>query len=262
MKKLNRRYVFVSMNPENAVVQRHLADGGTAFTVSDGWLEERNANETLRFAPAAVFPATLDGTAEFQIFNLLAAIAACRSCDLPVDEIVDALMAFRMERDGSGRLNLFSVGDAYVLVDYGHNPAALEAVCRMLSKWDVSGVTGILTIPGDRTDALIEQFAHSAACGLSRVIVREDLDRRGRAPGEVAAILARVIRQDHPDVPVEIIEDELQAVESAIDRAQPGEVIAAFCDRVDDVVELVRRRGGEPLNDFERLTRGVGLRAS
>jgi cyanophycin synthetase len=126
----------------------------------------------------------------------------------------------------------------------------------------VSGVTGVLTIPGDRSDALIEQFAHTAACGLSQVIVREDLDRRGRAPGEVAALISRVIRTNHPDIPLEIIEDELHAIETAIDRAKPGELIAAFCDRFEEVFDLIEKRGGRPVSDYHPLTRSTGLRAA
>ncbi|MCU1324706.1 MAG: hypothetical protein JWN34_76 [Bryobacterales bacterium] len=262
VKKTSKRYVYISLDPANPTVRKHLLESGTAFVSNGEWLEERNGTETVRLAHASLFPATLHGTAEFQVFNVLAALAACRACGMPASDAVDALSTFRMEREGSGRLNLFTVKDVYVLVDYGHNPAAMSAVCRMTSKWRTAGITGILTIPGDRSDALIEQFARSAACGLDRVIIREDLDRRGRAPGEVAAILSRVMRDEHPNLPVEVIEDEVQAVEAALDRAKPGEVIAAFCDRLDEVLAVVEQRGGRPLTDFRSLVEAPALRAA
>ncbi len=254
LQRVPKRYVYFSLNGANPVIQKHMEAGGTAYIANGEWLEEINGSERSRIVKAAAFPATLDGTADFQVLNLLAAIAAGRACGLEMQGLVEALTRFHMVSEGPGRLNLFALGSGYVLIDYGHNPAALQAVCRMTSQWGAKQVTGILTIPGDRSDALIEEFAHKAACGLDHIIVREDQDRRGRKPGEVAEMLARVLRADHPEIPLEIIDDELEAVSVAIDRLQPGEVVVAFCDRVDDVVDLIRQRGAEPVSEFRRLS--------
>jgi hypothetical protein len=66
-------------------------------------------------------------------------------------------------------------------------------------------------------------------------------------------MLARVLRTDHPDIPVEIIDDEIEAVSKSLERLQPGEVVVAFCDRVDAVMRTVRAHGAYPLSDFHRL---------
>jgi cyanophycin synthetase len=159
-----------------------------------------------------------------------------------------------MERQGAGRVNIYALRGGYVVVDYGHNPAALRAMCRMISQWHASYTTAVLAVPGDRNNALIEESARAAMCGFDRVIVREDRDLRGRQPGEVAEILSRVIREERPERPVEIILDELDAVAAAVSSMQPEEVIIAFCDRVEEVTEWLLQQGAQPVTEFQRLT--------
>src|SRR5829696_1594534 len=65
------------------VVREHLLHGGTAYLIEDGWLVERTRSETHKIIDVFSVPATMDGIADFQVANLLAAIAACRSQNVP-----------------------------------------------------------------------------------------------------------------------------------------------------------------------------------
>jgi cyanophycin synthetase len=249
-----KQIVYFSLDGSNPVVDSHISAGGTAYVAAGGWIEEFSAGSTTRIARIASIPATLDGTAEFQIYNVLASTAACRAYGMNPTQIADALLEFRMERQGAGRVNIYALRGGYVVVDYGHNPAALRAMCRMISQWHASYTTAVLAVPGDRNNALIEESARAAMCGFDRVIVREDRDLRGRQPGEVAEILSRVIREERPERPVEIILDELDAVAAAVSSMQPEEVIIAFCDRVEEVTEWLLQQGAQPVTEFQRLT--------
>src|SRR3978361_284225 len=82
VQRIPKQYVYFSLDAANAVIARHTASGGTAYVRNGDWMEERTGQETVKFARVTDFPATLDGTAEFQISNLLAAIAASRACGL------------------------------------------------------------------------------------------------------------------------------------------------------------------------------------
>jgi cyanophycin synthetase len=42
-----------------------------------------------------------------------------------------------------------------------------------------------ITLPGDRRDDLVAETAASVAAWFSRVVVYEDIDLRGRQPGEM-----------------------------------------------------------------------------
>jgi cyanophycin synthetase len=150
-----------------------------------------------------------------------------------------------------GRVNVFRMGHGYVVIDYGHNPAALRALCRMVAHWGDRNVTGVLAAPGDRLDSLIEESARALSCGLARVIVREDLDLRGREPGEVAGLLSRVLHEEDPQLRVDIVLDGIEAVAAAVETLQRGDVVIAFCDRVGEVTQWLLDHGAEPAHEYE-----------
>jgi cyanophycin synthetase len=247
---LQKQIVYFSLEPNNLVVKRHIAEGGIAFIAHGDWITEHGPGGESRIIRVSGVPATFGGTADFQTYNVLAAIAACRAYGLHAESIANALQTFRTDRDGMGRVNVYRRGDGYVVVDYGHNPAALRAVCRMVAHWG-RNVTGILTAPGDRSDSLIEESGRALSCGLARVIVREDLDLRGRKPGEVARLLSRVLHEADPELRVDIILDEIEAVATAVRDLQAGDVVIAFCDRVSQVTQWLLDHGAQPVDEFE-----------
>ena len=80
--RLKKRIFYFSLNGESEVVNDHLLNGGTAFLVQDGWLIETTKNETHKILEVSSVPATMNGLADFQVANLLAAVAACRAHNL------------------------------------------------------------------------------------------------------------------------------------------------------------------------------------
>jgi cyanophycin synthetase len=247
-----KRVVFFSLDPNNPHVLRHLGAGGTAFVANDGWIEERVGPGSTRLAPIASIPATLGGTAEFQIQNVLAAMAVGRAYGLQADAVVDAVADFSLDHHSAGRTNLFALKGGYLMVDYGHNPAAIEALSKTVSRWGASRVTQVVAVPGDRADTLIVEAAQSIGAA-DRVIIREDEDLRGRQPGEVADLLRRTLLEHRPQLPVRVVLDELEAVREAVDEMQPGEVVVALCERVQEVAEWLTAHGAAPVGDFRPL---------
>jgi len=247
-----KHIVFFSLDAANPQIGAHLADGGTAWVAHDGWIEERRGASVSRVAAIAAIPATLGGTAEFQIQNVLAAAAAARAYGLEAAAIKHGLETFAIEQHSAGRVNLFEVNRGYVLVDYGHNPGALQALCRTVARWGATRVTQVLAAPGDRSDALLAESAR-VVCGVDRVIIREDDDLRGREPGEVAELLRQTIVQEQPGLPVRVIRDELEAVKTAVLEMQPGEVVIALCERVRLVTEWLTSQHAVPVTTFRPL---------
>jgi cyanophycin synthetase len=251
--RIQKRIVYFSLSAHSEVVRAHLAAGGTALVLNGGWLEERTGEDVTRLVSADALPSTFNGTAAFQVANVLAAIAAARAAGATAADAVAALTTFQMCEHGSGRLNVYMVGGGYAVVDYAHNPSAIASLCRAASKWNVSRLTVVLGVPGDRRDDLIKDSAR-AVLGVDRVIVREDEDTRGRNSGAVARILAGVLSEEAPTLPVEIVLDELDAASAAATTIQPREAVLLLCDRVDEVVERLRTHGAEPLADPGALT--------
>ena len=120
---------FFSLNPRSSRIRSHVARGGTAFVLDDGWIVELVGSKRRRIVAAAELPATLGGLARHNVANALAAAAGARAIGMSYRAIADGLRDFRNTADlMPGRLNLYRKGDRLVVVDYAHNEAGLAAL--------------------------------------------------------------------------------------------------------------------------------------
>ncbi|KYF82001.1 cyanophycin synthetase [Sorangium cellulosum] len=262
MTKLSRNIVFFSLDPSNAVLRDHVARGGTGYTLRDGVIVELQRGVELRVIRAADIPATFAGAALFQVANAMAAIAACRAQGVMVETIQRSLRTFEACTRNSGRMNLYQLDDNYVLVDYGHNPGAFRATCALAAQWEGRRITGIVSLPGDRSNALLEACAcEIAEGGFHRIIAKDDGDRRGRAPGEVPALLQRVVKEVKPGQLCQVVPGEREAVEHALATAEPGEVIVLFTEEATRMGETLARMGAVAVNEVPALESGTRVRA-
>jgi cyanophycin synthetase len=159
---------------------------------------------------------------------------------MTADRIREAFGRFNANGDNAGRANVFDVAGGKLVIDYGHNPAAFQAMGETLRRWCRGHLIGVIGAPGDRADAVLEDGARVA------VVVKEDDDKRGRRGGEVAKLLRDAIAAERPDLPCDIVLDEREALESALDRMRPGDVVVMFYDDLEVVHEvLAARRASE-----------------
>ncbi|MCO5167008.1 MAG: cyanophycin synthetase [Planctomycetes bacterium] len=243
LRRLRRELVWVTMEPERPLVRRHLAGGGRACLLRDGWLVEASDGREERVVRAADVPLSFGGTAEFQVQNALFALAAARALGASREDCAAGLRAFDVRRDNAGRANLYDVDGVAVLVDYGHNPEAFRAVGRMVSRWEVARAACVASAPGDRADWLIEECGRVLGRAFSRVIVREDEDRRGRPSGVVARLLREGVQRAAPGRECQVLLEEQAAVEQALRDARPGDLVVVFYERLELVQDVLRARG-------------------
>jgi cyanophycin synthetase len=254
--RLPRRIVYFSLDPDNEMIRKHLADNGTAFLFADGWLVESCGRTTYRIVRAEAIPATLGGAAEFQIANALAAAAACRALGGSRQEVAASLTQFGNGVDNPGRLSTYRVGNGYLVADYGHNPAALAALRELALKWTNRRVTAVVGLPGDRCDALIEDAARNLADCYDRIIIREDADLRGRGPGAVPRLICQAVAAIDPEQTCRVVPDEAQALQEAVNDMKDGEVIVWFFEKLAAAETILERLGARPIEATElaRLT--------
>ena len=143
-----------------------------------------------------------------------------------------------------------------VLVDYGHNAAALQACGQMVaSVWDGEPVAAI-TLPGDRRDDLIAEAAEAVASWFGTVVVYEDEDRRGRAPGEMRELIASAMRKIRPEVHVTFADGPGEALRSAVELAAGAPVLFLY-EKLDPALAALESLGATPwpeedlMGDFE-----------
>lgn len=249
--KVSTQIVYFSLRPNHILLRRHVSAGGTAYTVKNGSIVELAPEGALRLGRVAEIPATLNGQADFNVANALAAIAACRAQNVPSWQIMAALGEFRSEEHNEGRSNFYNVNDGYVLIDYGRNPEAVKAICRLAAKWHNGErrVTGIVAVAGNTNNELIGQVGRIAAAGFHRVIVRENADLRGRRRGEVAEILYNAIKREAPEIDCRIILDESEALKREISVMREGDVVVCFYENFGSMKEILAKWDAQPARE-------------
>jgi cyanophycin synthetase len=100
---------------------------------------------------------------------------------------------------------------------------------------------GVIGIPGDRRDDDQREYGAIAARAFDEILVREDKNLRGRAPGVSAGNVVDGVRAARAAgaraLKAEKILDELTAVRTALRRAAPGDLVVCC---VDDAVAVYR----------------------
>jgi cyanophycin synthetase len=188
----------------------------------------------------------------FNIANALAAVAVCRAQGLSREEVAEPLKGFRGDLHNAGRAALYEIRGGYAMLDYGHNPDAFSAICRMAAQWNGRRVTGVIGVPGDRDDIFVDQAGRVAARGFERIIIREDRDLRGRRRGEIADLLRRAVMNEAPGRDCRVMLDEITAMRIAIEEIEPGDVVVIFYDKLDLALSLLEQFGAKPAQSVPR----------
>jgi cyanophycin synthetase len=124
---------FFTLSEDNPVAERHKRSGGLCYEVRDGDLVETDGREQRTLISLAELPGSFGGRAAHLVANALAAVAACRAAGVSAKDIRRALATFTPVEANPGRGNLYRAGEAPVIVDYGHNAAALNATGAMIA---------------------------------------------------------------------------------------------------------------------------------
>jgi cyanophycin synthetase len=227
---------------ENALFDDHIERGGIGARIEDGTFVIRRGRLRIPIASVREVPLMMGGAARFQQQNILAAIATAYVQGVRYDTIRAGLLSFFPSPSMTpGRMNLLRVGNARVLVDYAHNPAAVAGLVEMVTEIPARRRVGVITAPGDRRDEDIRGLGRLCA-RLDRVIVKEDTDTRGRPAGEVARLVIEGLREGgmHMDG-IETELDELEAVDRALSELEEGDLLMVLADEVQSVLAHVQR---------------------
>src|SRR5262249_11794461 len=126
--------------------------------------------------------------------NSMVAIAAAHCSGIKLDDIRTGMKTFDTNFYLSpGRLNMEFVKNFRVLLDYGHNPPAMEAMSDFIRQMKPARSTGVIGAPGDRRDVDIRKIAEIAARTFDFLVIKEDYDCRGKERGEVANMLKETV---------------------------------------------------------------------
>jgi cyanophycin synthetase len=230
---------YVTMDPTHELVGEHIKEGGRGVVLESGikgqmiTIYDHGAHIPLLWTH--LIPATLEGRAMHNVQNAMFAAAMAFSMGLKLEDIRHGLRTFDTTFfQAPGRMNLYDEHPFKVILDYGHNPAAVEAMCQVVDRLDVVGRRlCVIAVPGDRRDEDIAEIGRIAAGRFERYICRRDDQLRGRRPEEVPqllreALMANGVPGDH----IEVIPDEQTAVDTALREAEAGDLLLIFADAI------------------------------
>jgi cyanophycin synthetase len=230
---------YVTMDPQHALVREHIRAGGRAVSLESGvngqmiTIYDHHAHIPLVWTH--LIPATMEGRAHHNVQNAMVAAAMAFSMGHKIETIRQGLRTFDTTFfQAPGRANVFNEHPFKVILDYGHNAHAVDAMCQLAGRLDVSGRRlVVLAGPGDRRDADLVELAEAAAGRFDHYFCRRDDGLRGRAPDEVPKLIADVLRaKGVGNEQISIIPDEQEAVDAALRRARAGDLLLVFGDKI------------------------------
>jgi UDP-N-acetylmuramyl tripeptide synthase len=130
--------------------------------------------------------------------------------------------------ENPGRCNLYELNGRRVLIDFAHNPAAMQALFAMAESIPAARRVLCFGQAGDRPDSLIEELTRDAyAIGLERVIVSELAQyHRGREHGDVYRIIrSELLRLGMTAEGIDHHEEELESLDAALAWAAEGDLV-------------------------------------
>ncbi len=230
---------YVTMDPTHELVGEHIKAGGRGVVLETGikgqmiTIYDHGAHIPLLWTH--LIPATLEGRAMHNVQNAMFAAAMAFSMGLKLEDIRHGLRTFDTTFfQAPGRMNIYDEHPFKVILDYGHNPAAVEAMCELVERLDVVGRRiCVLAGPGDRRDQDIFEIGRIAAGHFDRYICRRDDQLRGRRPDEVPQLLREaLVANGVPAEQILVIPSEEAATDTALREADPGDLILIFGDAI------------------------------
>jgi cyanophycin synthetase len=171
----------------------------------------------------------------------LASIAAAWSLGIPMDLLRTRAESIAADIDKvPGRFNVLEIEGATVVVDYGHNTHSLAAVIGALGTFPHERRTCVYSTAGDRRDCDIIRQGELLGNAFDRVILYEDHYRRGRSQGEIVGLFRKGLESATRAKEIVEIDGATKAAETALQLAQPGELVLLQADTIDETVHWLR----------------------
>ena len=232
-----------SMIPTNPRILEHCRKGGVAAVYDDGMIILRKGDWSIPLDKVITIPLTYSGKAAFQIQNVLAASLAAFVQEVNVEEIRIGLQTFvPTPAQLPGRMNVFAFERYKVIIDYAHNPAGMEAMGRFVGSLGAGFSTAIIAGTGDRRDQDLKDYSRVAAEYFDELIIWKDEDyARGRDSSEVMNLILEGAQSTPGKANIQVILDEDEAVDHALERARPNSVICVFTGRIEAMTARINR---------------------
>lgn len=211
-------------------LEAHLHQGGQVAVVRSSargpLLSLQHGPRTIGEIPMATIPATWEATFRPAMVNALFAAALAHGLAVPFQSIEQGLAKFASDvKDNPGRMNRVSGVPFDLWLSWADGAVALREIRSFMGQFRSSGLRSVVFYTvGNRPDCFIRDAARALAGAFDRYYCTEmEEDRRGRPSGEVAALMAKALRESGvPASSIAVEPSTAQAVQSAVRQTPVG----------------------------------------
>ena len=234
--------IFFAADRHHPVLATHRAQGKRIVYVENdmliaaqgAWRESVNLRDV---------PITRNGAVGFQVENVMAAMAAAWAAGLSWDTVRSGLASFMTDTDNvPGRFNVMDYRGATVIADYGHNADAMRALVGAVQAMPAKRRMVVISGAGDRRDEDIREQTVILGDAFDEVILFEDACQRGRADGEVVALLRQGLEGAKRAQSIQEIRGEFIAIDTALSQLRPGDLCLILVDQVAEALAHLSQR--------------------
>jgi cyanophycin synthetase len=239
------KVTFFGADREHPIIATHIAQGRRTLYVEDGCVVAVEGKSEQRI-PLADVPITKNGAIGFQVDNVMASIAAAWGAGIDWDSIRAGLASFDNDSaNAPGRFNMFDFKGATVIADYGHNPDAMLALVQAVDALPAKRRSVVISGAGDRRDEDIRQQTEILGRAFDDVVLYQDACQRGREDGEVVRLLREGLNGAPRTTHIDEINGEFIAIDTALNRLQPGDLCLVLVDQVEESLAHIAKRVAE-----------------
>jgi cyanophycin synthetase len=235
--------LFFDARGESPQIVEHRRAGGRAAFVRDRWIVLATGEHEIPIVNVERIPLTSGGRIGFHIENSLASVAAAWALGVPAELIRLRAESFRADLNlNPGRFNILELDGKTVVIDYGHNASAVQALVSALAHFPQQQRLVVYSTAGDRRDCDLVQQGQLLGQHFDRVILYEGDYVRTRAPGEITALLQQGLAGAPRTREVIPLQGAIAATERALQIVEPGELLVIQADVVDDTLKYLRAK--------------------
>ena len=239
------KVIFFTADRQHPLMAKHRAQGHRVLYV-DGPVLLAAEGAWVERIPLQNVAVTRGGSIGFQVENVMAAVAAAWAVGVNWETIRSGLASFINDAQGApGRFNVLDYKGATLIADYGHNPDAMRALVAAVDAMPVtSGQSRSVVISGagDRRDSDITEQTVILGDAFDEVILYQDAAQRGRADGEVMALLRKGLATASRTRRIDEVRGEFLAIDTALARLRPGDLCLVLIDQVQEALDHLAAR--------------------
>jgi UDP-N-acetylmuramyl tripeptide synthase len=197
------------------------------------WIVLYDSNRRLPVLEVNDIPATIDGTARFNVSNAMHAIAATYLEGIKIDGIREAMQQFTTGFDSTpGRLNIYDALPFRVIIDFAHNADGFRKLCEFIDFQSVSGrKILVFGIAETYRDADIVTAVSELAGHFDHYFCVNSLNSPHRAANEIPDLLASGLQSAGvPQSDISLVLDTEEWWRNGLTMAEPGDLLVLLPD--------------------------------